>query len=220
MDTSAQHVKKSRSKDKSATKRHNKAVKIGAVAAIVVGIAILTYPFIPYIHFQLFPPDQSSVEVTYQTDSETGEVLQGLPISEENQSIEDLSGNRVIIPKIGVNAKVVEGESDQALLKGAWHLPSTSTPDQGSNTVITGHRFRFLPPNNTTFYLLDKLGVDDQITVIWEDKEYHYKVKETKVVTPEQVEILEPSDQSILTLFTCTPLFTSEKRLVIISELI
>ena len=131
-----------------------------------------------------------------------------------------MSGNRVIIPKIGVNAKVVEGESEQALQKGAWHLPSTSTPDQGSNTVITGHRFRFLPPNNTTFYLLDKLGAGDQITVIWEDKEYQYIVKETKVVTPDQVEILNPSEQSILTLFTCTPLFTSEKRLVIISELI
>lgn len=99
-------------------------------------------------------------------------------------------------------------------------MPQTSTPDKGSNTVITGHRFRFLPPNNTTFYLLDKLEKDDIVTVVWEGKEYYYRVIETKVVSPDQTEVINASKESILTLFTCTPLFTSQKRHVVISELI
>ncbi|MBU2235485.1 sortase [Patescibacteria group bacterium] len=220
MDSSEQQRKESSSSENEpAAKSRYKTVKIGAVVAVGIGIVILAYPFIPYLRFQLFPPNLNSIESEYQTDS-SEELVSGLPLSEDKQVSEDYSGNRVIIPKIGVNAKIVEGENDQALLRGAWHMPQTSTPDKGSNTVITGHRFRFLPPNNTTFYLLDKLEKDDIVTVVWEGKEYYYRVIETKVVSPDQTEVINASKESILTLFTCTPLFTSQKRHVVISELI
>jgi len=220
MDSSEQQRKESSSSENEpAAKSRYKTVKIGAVVAVGIGIVILAYPFIPYLRFQLFPPNLNSIESVYQTDS-SEELVSGLPLSEDKQVSEDYSGNRVIIPKIGVNAKIVEGENDQALLRGAWRMPQTSTPDKGSNTVITGHRFRFLPPNNTTFYLLDKLEKDDIVTVVWEGKEYYYRVIETKVVSPDQTEVINASKESILTLFTCTPLFTSQKRHVVISELI
>ncbi|MFA6525720.1 MAG: class E sortase [Patescibacteria group bacterium] len=192
-----------------------KAVRIGAFIAIGVGVIILAYPFIPSVRFLLFPP-----KINPQVIDDSKELISGLPLSADKQASEDYSGNRLIIPKIGVNAKVVEGENDQALLRGAWRMPQTSTPDKGGNTVITGHRFRFRPPNNTTFYLLDKLEKGDKIAVVWEGKEYFYRVIETKVVTPDQVEVINATNDPILTLFTCTPLFTSQKRLVVISELI
>ncbi|MFA6392278.1 MAG: class E sortase [Patescibacteria group bacterium] len=192
-----------------------KAVRIGALIAIGFGIIILAYPFIPSIQYALFPP-----KTNIQAIDDSKELISGLPLSEDKQTSEDYTGNRLIIPKIGVNAKVVEGENDQALLRGAWRMPQTSTPDKGGNTVITGHRFRFRPPNNTTFYLLDKLEQGDKIAVVWEGKEYYYRVIEIKVVTPDQTEVINPSSDPILTIFTCTPLFTSQKRLVVISELI
>lgn len=143
-----------------------------------------------------------------------------LPLIGDRLKEQTTGGNRLIIPKIGVNSPIVEGLNDRALLRGAWRYPSSSTPDKGGNTVITGHRFRFRPPNNTTFYLLDKISVNDEIVVIWENKEYRYKVKETKVVNPDQTEILNNTDQAILTLYTCTPLFTTKQRLVVVSELV
>ncbi|MFA6271900.1 MAG: class E sortase [Patescibacteria group bacterium] len=216
MDNTA---KKFREINRKANKRNpnsrKKAVRISAFIAIGVGVVILAYPFIPSVRFLLFPP-----KINPQVIDDSKELVSGLPLSADKQISEDYSGNRLIIPKIGVNAKVVEGENDQALLRGAWRMPQTSTPDKGGNTVITGHRFRFRPPNNTTFYLLDKLEQGDKIAVVWEGKEYYYRVIETKVVTPDQVEVINATNDPILTLFTCTPLFTSQKRLVVISELI
>ena len=66
-----------------------------------------------------------------------------------------VSPDRLLIPKIGVNAPIVESSNaNYGLSKGSWLVPNTSTPDKGGNTVITGHRFKYLPPNNLTFFLL------------------------------------------------------------------
>jgi sortase A len=106
------------------------------------------------------------------------------------------------------------------LSQGAWRLPETSTPDLGSNTVISGHRYKYLPPNNLTFYLLDKLAAGDIINVVWKNKEYDYRVRESKIVPPTQISILDPTEEPILTLFTCDPIFSEKNRLVVTADLI
>ena len=99
-------------------------------------------------------------------------------------------------------------------------MPDSSTPDKGGNTVITGHRFKYLPPSNLTFYLLDKLTKGDLITVIWHKKDYIYRVREVKVVPATDFSVIEPSDKPILTLFTCHPIYSTEKRLVVVSDFV
>lgn len=132
-----------------------------------------------------------------------------------------VSPNRLIIPKIGVNAPIVESNSeDYGLSRGAWRMPKSSTPDEGGNTVITGHRFKYLPPNNLTFYLFHKLEVGDIFSSIWEDEIYYYKIREIKIVKSTDLSILNESDESIMTLFTCDPIYSTENRLVVIGELI
>lgn len=128
------------------------------------------------------------------------------------------TGNRLVIPKIGVDIAVVEGADDRALLRGAWRIPGTSTSPDISNMVLSAHRFRYRPPSSATFYLLDKLKPDDLLLLYWEGKEYDYRVRETKVVDPSAVEILDASSSPLLTLFTCTPLFSTSQRLVVIAE--
>src|SRR3989344_5893560 len=118
--------------------------------------------------------------------------------------------NMLYIRKIGVEINIVEGKNENALYQGAWRIPGTSEPGFGGNTVIGGHRWQFKPPSTRTFYNLDKLAVGDEIRVLWEGKEYAYKVRETKIVKPDQVEILENTNDNILTLFTCTPLFSTK----------
>lgn len=128
--------------------------------------------------------------------------------------------NKIIISKIGVDMKIVEGSSESALYQGAWRLPGTSRPNLGGNTVISAHRYLYRPPSKRTFYNLDKLEIGDKFKILWQGEEYQYQVKEIKIVEPGQVEILNQTRESIVTLFTCTPLFTSEKRLVVIGSLI
>lgn len=122
--------------------------------------------------------------------------------------------NRIIISKISVDASIVEGENELALDIGMWHLPDSSTPNKGGNTVITGHRFLYTSGPNT-FFNLDKVTIDDTILVYWEGKEYKYKIYEITIVTPDRVDIEANTNESILTLYTCTPLWTNTKRLVI-----
>ncbi len=123
--------------------------------------------------------------------------------------------NRLVIPEIFVNTLINEGADESALLKlGMWRRPNTSTPDKGGNTAIAGHRFLHTRGTDT-FYHLEKVEIDDVILVYWEGIEYVYKVFEIVEVTPDQIEIEYNTADPILTLYTCTPLWTSEKRLVV-----
>ena len=49
-------------------------------------------------------------------------------------------------------------------------------------------------------------------------EKYSYKVSEIKTVKPEEVEILESTENEILTLYTCTPIYIATHRLVVIAE--
>ena len=66
--------------------------------------------------------------------------------------------NKLIIPKIGVDIPIIEGDDkNYGLDHGAWKLPKSSNPEGNGNMIITGHRFKYLPPSNLTFYLFHKL---------------------------------------------------------------
>lgn len=187
---------------------------------IILLIYLVGLPFYPLIKYQL-----------YQIAGQNQNLAKENPISNFNQLFlaaaprpdiaNQPTGNRVIIPKIGVNAPIIESDNEQyALSRGAWLMPQTSTPDQGSNTVISAHRFKYLPPSNLTFYLLDKLAVGDFVNIWWQDQEYIYKVTETKIVPPTAIEILNPTEKPILTLFSCHPIWSEASRLVVVGELI
>jgi len=138
-----------------------------------------------------------------------------------NPPIKNEKINRIIIPKIGVNAPIIETADEQyGLDRGAWRVPNSSTPNRGGNMVITGHRFKYLPPNNLTFYLFYKLKIGDIASVIWQEKTYYYRIKEIKIVSNTETSILSPAEESILTIFTCDPIYSTKNRLVVISELI
>lgn len=133
----------------------------------------------------------------------------------------ETSPNRVIIAKIGVNAPIIDSANgDYALSKGAWRIPESSTPDTGGNTVITGHRFKYLPPSNLTFYLFHELEAGDTVLIIWHEKKYYYKVKEIKTIAAHDLSILKQTKEQVLTMFTCAPIYSQKNRLAVISELI
>ena len=127
--------------------------------------------------------------------------------------------NNLTLPSAGVNGQIYEGAGESTLNKGIWHIPGTSTPDKGGNTVLAAHRFMFLTGGNT-FYNLDKVKDGDQFTIVWSGKLYTYQVYDIKVVTSTTVSIEDNTDDPIVTLFTCTPLWTSKDRLVVRGRLV
>jgi len=179
----------------------------------VIGVVLIIYPFIPGVLFSIQSMSKDEFELPYKSkiisviEESGGEVIElSAPMPSEN---------RLVIPKIKVDVEIVQGNTEDALLRGVWHRPNTGDPEYGGNFVITGHRFRYLPPNNTTFYNLDKLTVGDVLIVYYNGIEYDYSVSESFVVLPEQLEVESDLGYDVITLYTCTPIWTSSKRLVV-----
>lgn len=119
------------------------------------------------------------------------------------------------IPKIGVDAVVVEGVEVEDLKKGPGHYPDTALPGQLGNMVISGHRTTYGAP----FYRLDELKAGDEIVVFDAKGPYSYRVTQTKVVLPTEIGVIAPSSDARLTLTTCHPRFSAAKRLIVVAQL-
>jgi LPXTG-site transpeptidase (sortase) family protein len=192
--------------------------KILRFAILVFLIYLILAPFIPEIAYRLrdlfgLKYKDENIFVIDEEKEDWGDGKKDIPERE-------VEGNRLVIPTIGVNVAVVEGNDESALSRGVWRRPKSSTPDVGGNTVITGHRFQYMPPNNKTFYNLNKVKKDAKIFLYWKGKEYIYIVSDIFIVEPEQVEIEANTQENILTLYTCHPLWTADKRYVVRGELL
>jgi sortase A len=160
-------------------------------------------PFVPGIVFHT------------QTHSGKKQQLQQALKTPRTIAVSD-SGDRLIIPSMFLDSPINEGATQATLSRGLWHLPFSSAPQQGGNTVIVGHRFTYTNPEGV-FYNLDKVRVGDEIGVFWQGKRYLYVVTKTEVVSPNDVAIQAPSSQAELTLYTCTPLWLPKNRLVVVA---
>lgn len=189
------------------------------LSAFVLLAYLLFFPILPAAEYKVKNfhnglPESKDIEVVKKDTEKV--IVNSLPKNKEA-----VSANRLIITKIGVNAPIVESKnSEYGLSLGAWHIPESANPEKPGNMVLTGHRFKYLPPSNLTFYLLDKIEAGDIVSVVWKNKTYYYKIKETKVVDKTDLSVEAKSDQAILTIYTCTPIYSTEKRLVVIGELV
>lgn len=198
-------------------------LSVTLVVMKVLVLSLMTYilllPFYPELIFKLkynSEENRGAAQVLAQVDSELSGDDYHLPGSGDI-----LDSNRLIITKIGVNVPIIGGnQADYGLARGAWLVPLGSTPDKGGNTIITGHRFKYLPPSNFTFYLLDKLIPGDIIVVIFNKQKYYYRVRDLKIVDKNDATVNQPSASSSLTLYTCHPIYSTEQRLVVVSELV
>lgn len=182
------------------------------VIVMALSIYIIVTPFLPHFQLWLSRASDSSDGFRYESKlaEDAGKSEDLAPIPEENT---------LVIPGIQVDDSIVEGADISALgLGGVWRRPNTSTPDQGSNTVIVAHRFSYGDPS--TFYHLDKVQNGDKFAVFWNQQEYIYEVFGSQIVEPSQIEVEDPTDEPILTLYTCTPVWTAAQRLVIRAKLV
>jgi sortase A len=107
---------------------------------------------------------------------------------------------RIEIPRFGLSVIVIEGTSDTTLRHAVGHIPGTALPGQPGNVGISGHRDTFFRP-------LRNIRRNDVITLVTLLGEYRYRVVSTKIVSPNDVEVLDPSGNEILTLVTCYPFY-------------
>ncbi len=184
------------------------------MGALVLGAALVAYPFWPLVRYTVAPP--TLPRLPYPADISAA-VAAETKVQPAKAGAVIPSGNRLAIPAIGVNMRIVEGPPESVLSKGAWHIPGTSIPPEGGNTVISGHRWQYRSGSNT-LYLADRVKIGDLMVVYCGGKSYAYRVTETKLVDPNDVYIHYPSENAKLTVYTCAPLFSTTHRLVLIGE--
>lgn len=193
-------------------------INIGLVVMIVlVNLYTMLLPALPTVSYwwqARHSKSKITATVQHYIDQTAAEV------SSDEPATEDMGGNRLIIPRMLMNTKIVEGPMSNPygnLKKGAWHLPFSSTPDKNGNTVIAGHRFTYTE-SRSIFYYLDKLQLGDEIGVKWNDTLYTYEVTSIRVVTPTETSVQAATNDARLTLYTCTPIWNPKDRLVVVAK--
>jgi len=126
--------------------------------------------------------------------------------------------------KVKIKAPIVNGIKDSDLDRGLGRHRTMAMPGEKGNLVISGHRWKFgNNPARTAFIDLDKLKKGDKVKVHYGQHIFEYEIVESGVVKPNDKgvkEILKKTDEPILTLYTCTPKYTSLKRLYYRAKLI
>jgi LPXTG-site transpeptidase (sortase) family protein len=177
------------------------------IVVLLLAVYILVLPFLPLVQLKAKQVTDKNGGYAYQS-ALAPNAPNARPIPQDN---------RLVIPSLFFDQPVQESKSISVINNGGtWRRPKTSNPTQDGNTVIVGHRYTY--KGASVFYNLDQLKVGDKIIVYWEGKEHDYQVSETKVVAPSAGEIERQTDEKILTIYTCTPMWNAKNRLVIIAK--
>jgi sortase A len=106
---------------------------------------------------------------------------------------------RVDIPRLKLSAAVAEGDDDKTLGKAVGHLPDTPLPWQRrGNVALAAHR-------DGLFRKLENIRIGDDVRILTERGDYHYQVKKTHIVDPDDVWVIAPTETPTITLITCYP---------------
>jgi sortase A len=177
------------------------------LALIVIGIALLGYVGSQY--WSMYR-SQKNLEAEWERQAATVNTPAQAALSPDQML------TRVIIPKINMDAIVVEGASRKDLSEGPGHMKETAMPGETGNAVITAHR-------DTFFRHIYELVKGDQIQVRRNGRVFTYEVTGKRIVEPDDVSVLKQTAGQRLTLITCYPTYyigPAPQRLVVFSKLI
>lgn len=126
------------------------------------------------------------------------------------------TGDRLVIrtQSLAINAPIVTGVDPESLLKGVGWDAASAKPGEQGRVVISGHRFwPNASPYATVFFSLDRLKVGDVINLTYGGEEFAYRVTESWDVPKDKATPqLAPTNQPILTIYTCGPTPYSAKN--------
>lgn len=118
---------------------------------------------------------------------------------------------KFMIPRLNAQLYVVEGDDTRELRRGPGHMPGTAMPGGRGNCVIAGHR-------DTHFRVLKDISKGDDIVLETRDGEFLYRVRSTRIVSPNDVSPLKPTSGPVLNLITCYPFYyvgNAPKRFIV-----
>ncbi len=102
------------------------------------------------------------------------------------------------ILRVGLSGIVVEGDDDSVLDRAIGHLPDTPLPWHSGNSALAAHRDALFRP-------LRDVRSGDVLRLETPHGDFDYRVRETLIVKPEDLWVLDATAVPMLTLISCYP---------------
>lgn len=119
---------------------------------------------------------------------------------------------RVIIPDIDVDNTIVQGVDWDALQQGVGMLANGANPgNDTSNVVLAAHNDIY----GELFRDLDNLEPGDELQVQTRSGFFTYIVRETLIVEPDDVHVMESQGTPMVTLISCYPYRVNTQRIIV-----
>lgn len=197
--------------------------KLKRLAPILIfGAIVLTVLFLQYNRL-IFAPIMAYVV------PDTADVATSIEAVDPSITQNVSADPRLIIPKLNVDVPVAFNIHYNDVFEAMNHgvaqfmIPGADAlPGQIGNLVISGHSAGDIYSDNPYKFIfsgLERLQVGDLIYINYESVRYTYRMTESKIVEPTDVQsLIYSTEKPILTLITCTPLGTSRYRLLVIAE--
>jgi sortase A len=122
---------------------------------------------------------------------------------------------RLQIPRLNLDAPVVQGDGWEQLKKGVGQHIGSANPGQDGNVVLTAHNDVY----GELFRYLDQLQPGDNLIVYSQQRQYVYLVDRTEIVTPTAVEVMASTGSPTVTLISCYPYLIDKQRIVVFARL-
>ena len=193
-------------------------------ALILAGMVVLAYVGVQYVSrpSATSPHWNSSQEKKGQAvQKKLNKNENAVPVPTKSRDIAAGTdpATRLVIPKIGVDAPVVETPP----VNGVWnvanwavgHLTTTANPGAHGNIALSAHDDIM----GEIFKRLDQLGPGDVVKLYTKNGVFTYVVVRQLVVDPSDVAVLNPTAKPTVTLISCTPYWVDTQRLVVQAQL-
>ncbi len=123
--------------------------------------------------------------------------------AEYQRALSEEAGPTLAILRIAstrMEVPVFDSTSETALNRGSGHVSNTALPGTPGNIAIAGHRDGF-------FRGLKDIQIGAEIELTTLDGQQDFRVSELMIVDPLDVSVLDPTEETVITLITCYPFY-------------
>ena len=183
----------------------SKGKRIVGILLVVIGVGlIISVGYKKYITFKknndLIEDFRENIGTTEDEDKVNNKE-DNLDEKEEIDMDEISAIAMMEIPSIKLMQGVVEGIEDSVLQYYLGHFPDSVNPGDTGNFAVAGHR---VSEYTDAFVNLYKVKIGDDIIITTREKKFTYEVNDMFIVAPEDVYVLDQTEEPTITLVTCT----------------
>jgi len=184
--------------------------KLQLIAMILVGLTM----FFSGSSYLVYQKTVLSFNTSFNTNAKSPTELPGGPDKPPAENQQLSPPTKIEIPRLNIDLPITVNSISE---KGIWEISETGAsflnlsamPGSSSNTVIYGHNKKHL------FGPLVQIKIGDEIIIHTENNEAkNYQVQEILTVTPDEISVILPTKEEILTVYTCTGLLDSKRFVV------